>query len=210
MKKPRIKNESVITITKKTQRIIVGLAITAVLCAAMVLVWQNLSHKEANDLSSTALNKAIFRLDSTAGSDGDFLPVRYTCDGESITPPLRWVNAPSDTKEFAIMMTTIPVDGSIKWSWVLYGIPNTISSLAENTSGVGVIGVASHFPTATYQPPCSKGPGLNTYTFTVYALSESPQLPSNNLEVTGEELTNAITGITIGKASLDLKYQRSQ
>jgi len=105
------------------------------------------------------------------------------------------------------MMTTLPGDGTTKWSWVLYGIPATTSSLDKNTTGVGTPGITSR-STMAYEPPCSQGPGAKRYTFTVYALSESPQLPDAADQVTGEVLTQAISSITIGSASLSLSYTR--
>jgi len=104
-------------------------------------------------------------------------------------------------------MTTLPGDGTTKWSWVLYSIPGTTTSLAKNSTGVGILGVGSRGPTLAYEPPCSQGPGAKLYTFTLYALSESPQLPAAN-QVTGDVLTSAISSITIGSASLNLSYTR--
>ena len=69
-----------------------------------------------------------FTLTSTIGSNGGTLPSDYTCDGMGSTIPLAWTDAPSGTKEFALLMTTLPGDGATKWNWVLYGIPGTITS----------------------------------------------------------------------------------
>jgi len=117
------------------------------------------------------------------------------------------LNAPAGVKEFALIMTTLPGDGTTKWSWVLYSIPGTTTSLAKNSTGVGILGVGSRGPTMAYEPPCSQGPGAKLYTLTLYALSESPQLPAAN-QVTGDVLTSAISSITIGSASLNLSYTR--
>jgi phosphatidylethanolamine-binding protein (PEBP) family uncharacterized protein len=150
----------------------------------------------------------FFSLTSDAGVDGGLLPAEYTCDGTGSSPALSWSNAPAGAKEFALMMTTLPVDGGTKWNWVLYGIPGTTSFLAKNSSGVGIPGVGSHGASKGYQPPCSQGPGAKLYTFTLYALSASPILPSASEEVTGEVLSRAISSITLGSASLNLSYAR--
>jgi phosphatidylethanolamine-binding protein (PEBP) family uncharacterized protein len=137
------------------------------------------------------------------------LPKEYTCDGDGDSPALSWSNAPSGTKEFALMMTTLPGDGTTKWNWVLYGIPASTTSLAINSAGVGIMGTGSHGSTKAYDPPCSQGPGDKLYTFTLYALSESPELPADG-QVTGEVLTDAISSITISKATLNLSYARQE
>jgi len=154
---------------------------------------------------SPALN-STFVLSSPGVVDSGTLSKEYTCDGNGSSPSLSWSNGPSGTKEFALMMTTLPSDGTIKWSWVLYGIPANTSGLAENSTGVGIAGI-SHRGNLAYEPPCSQGPGDKFYTFTLYALSKSPELPADD-QVTGEVLTDAISSITISKATLNLSYAR--
>ncbi len=109
----------------------------------------------------------------------------------------------------ALMMTTLPGDGTTKWSWVMYGIPATASALARNGTGVGVLGSGSHGTTRAYDPPCSQGPGAKIYSFTLYAISAAPSLSVAPELVTGEVLTKAVAAITLGSASLNLSYERS-
>ena len=150
-----------------------------------------------------------FALTSSVGAAGGLLPSDYTCDGTSSSPPLAWANAPVGTKEFALLMTTIPTAGTLKYSWVLSGIPATATSLARNTSGVGTAGVGSDGPSAAYQAPCSQGPGSKQYTFTLYALSASPSLAVAANAVTGSALASAIASITLATSALNLNYTRS-
>ncbi len=154
-------------------------------------------------------SKGSFSLTSDAGVDGGTLPTEYTGDGSGYSPALSWSNAPAGTREFALMMTTLPIDGKTKWNWVLYNIPGNMTCLVKNSSGVGVSGVGSHGSTMAYQPPHSQGPGTKLYTFTLYALSASPTLPAAD-QVTGEVLTEAISPITLGSASLNLSYTRPE
>ena len=153
-------------------------------------------------------DKGTFSLTSDAGTSGVTLPTVYSCDGAGSTPELSWSGAPEGTKEYALMMTTIPVDGSTRWNWVLYGIPGSTTSLARNSSGVGTTGTGSHGTVMIYDPPCPQGAGAKIYTITVYALSASPALPGAADQVTGPVLTNAISSITLDKASLNLSYAR--
>jgi phosphatidylethanolamine-binding protein (PEBP) family uncharacterized protein len=149
-----------------------------------------------------------FTLVSSAVLESGALPADYTCDGTSASPPLAWSNAPAGTKEFALLMSTIPVAGTIKYNWVLSGIPAGTTSLARNSVGVGVAGVGSDGPTKGYQAPCSQGLGLRNYTFTLYALSASPTLTVAANAVTGEALTSAIAAMTLGAPTLNVNYAR--
>lgn len=158
--------------------------------------------------SGTSGQGDTFTLTSDVGVAGGTLPSEYTCDGSGASPALTWSHAPAGTTEFALLMTTLPGDGTTKWNWVLYHIPASSSGLARNSSGVGTAGVGSDGPTMAYQPPCSQGSGAKTYTFTLYALSASPQLPADASQVTGAVLARAISSITLGSASLNLSYTR--
>ena len=150
-----------------------------------------------------------FALTSSVGAAGGLLPADFTCDGSSSSPPLSWANAPAGTKEFAVLMTTVPTPGTIKYNWVLSGIPANVTSLIRNSAGVGIAGVGSDGPTAAYQAPCSQGPGQKEYVFTLYALSASPVLPVAANAVTGAALNNALTSITLASSALNLNYARS-
>ncbi|WMW79137.1 YHYH protein [Undibacterium cyanobacteriorum] len=149
-----------------------------------------------------------FKLISSAGLDGAAMAADYTCDGTGSSIPLSWSNAPSGTKEFALLMTTIPGDGTTKWNWVLYNIPAATSSLVKDSIGVGTLGVGSDGPLAAYQAPCSQGPGAKVYTLTLYALSAAPTLPSSGA-ITGAILKDAIANITLGSASTNLSFTRT-
>lgn len=149
---------------------------------------------------------ATFRVTSSAGSDGGSLPMEFTCDGAGVSPPLQLEGAPSSTREFAVLMTTLPGDGTTKWNWVLYGIPSTVSSLARGAVGVGTQGYGSDGPSPGYQPPCSQGPGAKAYTFTVVALSAPPALPAGR--ITGAVLTTAIAPVTAASSAMTMSYTR--
>lgn len=150
-----------------------------------------------------------FVLTSDAGAEGGKLPDDYSCDGSGASPALSWSGVPDGTEEFALMMTTLPVDGSTRWNWVLYHIPVTATGIARNGSSLGILGTGNHGTVMMYDPPCSQGPGAKVYTFTLYALSASPELPANPEEVTGPALTSAISSITLDKAVLNLNHARA-
>ena len=155
-----------------------------------------------------ATNQGVFTLSSDAGSDGGELPADYTCDGSGASPSLSWSNTPAGTREFALIMSTITVDGETKYNWVLYSIPVSARSLVRDSTGIGTEGAGSNGSTLAYEPPCSQGPGPKLYTFTLYALSGSPRLPDQAYQVTGNVLAEAVSSLTLGSASLNLSYTR--
>lgn len=159
--------------------------------------------------ASSSSSTSVMTLSSTVGADGGVLPSDYTCDGYGATIDLSWTRVPAGTKEFALMMTTLAVDGATKWNWILYHIPVDITSLSKDSYGIGTLGQGSDGPMARYQPPCSTGSGAKLYTYTIYALSAVPDLSVYSSAVTGEQLTAAIAGMTLASAKLDLSYSRN-
>jgi YHYH protein/Phosphatidylethanolamine-binding protein len=105
-------------------------------------------------------------------------------------------------------MTTVAADGLTKYNWVLYGIPPTKTALAKDSYGVGTLGQGSDGPSLAYQPPCSQGLGSKSYTYTVYALSAAPIFAATTVAVQGSALATALAAVTLGKASLNVTYNR--
>ena len=96
----------------------------------------------------------------------------------------------------------------IHWYWVLYNIPANVNSLGKNITGVGTLGTNSVTRRNEYTPPCSKGPGDKTYTYTVYALSAQPQVSVPASQVNRAALLDAIKNITLASAELHVVYAR--
>lgn len=148
-----------------------------------------------------------FSLRSPAVAADGVLPRQFTGDGEGISPPLEWSGAPAGTKSFAIVMHHHAPD-MVKWYWVLYDLPTSVTSLPAGVRNIGTAGNNSVNPRGGYAPPHSKGPGQKTYILTVYALSEAPRLRAAPGEVSRDTLLTAIKDITLGSAELDITYSR--
>ncbi len=136
------------------------------------------------------------------------LPAEYTCDGDSATLALAWTGAPAGTHGFAVIMHHVASPTDIHWYWVLYDVPAGVSSLEKNSQGVGTLGTNSVNGKTANAPPCSKGPGPKTYTYTVYALSSRPQLSVPPSQVDRQVLLEAIRNITLASAELHVTYTR--
>ncbi len=139
--------------------------------------------------------------------EGGSLPVEYTCDGSSATPPLEWSGAPADTVGYAVVMHHVPGPGDTHWYWELWNIPADVTSLDTNADVPGDIGTNSVNEQNEYAPPCSKGPGEKVYTFTVYALSAQPEL-SDPSAVTRQVLLDAMEGQILDTAELNVVFSR--
>ena len=202
--------------SKTSHRKIVGLLL-AISAVVIVSACSTQSSDVADNASATTeiggvatANDATsdFVVTSSAMTDGGTLPVQFTCDGASQSPPLSWAGAPSGTKSFAVLMDHQPGPGDWHWYWTLWGIPSSTSSIAAGTNGGATIGTNSVNGELTYAPPCSKGPGEKAYTFTVFALSSTPTITSAS-SIDRTALLAAIDDITLASSSLTVTYSRS-
>lgn len=120
------------------------------------------------------------QLESAAFTDGERIPSRHTCEGEDVSPPLVWTNAPEGTREFAIVCHD-PDAPLIKPGcygyvhWVLYDIPGSSSELAEGTSDCtnGVTDFGDQRYGGPAPPP---GHGTHRYFFWLFALKRELSL----------------------------------
>src|SRR5580658_10735575 len=85
-------------------------------------------------------NPSRFEAGSTAFRGGA-LPIEFTCDGESASPPLAWANPPAGTRFFAVTMHHIPGPGDKHVYMVIYNIPGNVTSISKNARNAGAWGV---------------------------------------------------------------------
>ena len=64
-----------------------------------------------------------------AFAPGGAIPVKFTCDGPDVSPPLQWTNPPEGTKGFALIVDDPDAPGGIWVHWVLYGMTSAVLSL---------------------------------------------------------------------------------
>ena len=111
-----------------------------------------------------------FTLSSSAFTEGQTIPVDYSCKGVNISPALTWTEPPSGTESFALIM----FDPEADWAhWTLYNIPVSTRELKENMPkdsklSDGSVQGRTTFGTTGYGGPCP--PSKHTYVFTLYAL----------------------------------------
>jgi phosphatidylethanolamine-binding protein (PEBP) family uncharacterized protein len=90
---------------------------------------------------------------------------------------------------------------------VIYNIPISASQIPAGGKSVGTLGQNFQGKSLGYTPPCSQGPGLKKYTFTLYALNSELNLVAT--AATEEAVTAAMQGKIIAKTVLDSVYERS-
>jgi phosphatidylethanolamine-binding protein (PEBP) family uncharacterized protein len=95
-------------------------------------------------------------------------------------------------------------EGNMKWYWTLYRIPAAAKSLEKGDHTIGTTGTGFKGQVG-YEAPHSKGPGLKTYTITLYALAEAVALDDPKA-VDRESLLAAMEGRILATSSLRVVY----
>jgi Raf kinase inhibitor-like YbhB/YbcL family protein len=148
------------------------------------------------------------KLFSTAFSEGEEIPIRYTCDDQNISPPLEWADVPIGTQSFVLIMDDPDAPAGTWVHWVIYDLPASEKSLEENISSFPKgtkIGLNSG-KKAGYGGPCPPDK-RHRYFFKLYAL-DIPQLPHLSKQATKADVEQAMTGHILTEASLMGTYDR--
>jgi Raf kinase inhibitor-like YbhB/YbcL family protein len=118
-----------------------------------------------------------FQLTVDGFADGAKIPSRFTCDGEGLSPALRWTGEPPETKSFALIMDDPDAPGGTFNHWLVWDIPAHIHSFSnrEEHASFGKSG-RNDFQKRGYGGPCPpKGGGLHRYVFRLFAV-DTPRL----------------------------------
>jgi Raf kinase inhibitor-like YbhB/YbcL family protein len=116
------------------------------------------------------------RLESPAFEDGSEVPRRYTCEGEDVSVPLRWGDAPSSTKSFAVVCEDPDAPAGTWRHWAIFDIPPDTRELPEGIAKEAHTKVGrqawNDFKRFGYGGPCPPhGHGVHNYRFRIFALS---------------------------------------
>ena len=115
-----------------------------------------------------------FTITSPAFRNGDVIPTRHTRDGENLSPPLEWRDAPPETRSFVLLVEDPDAPSGTFRHRAMYNIPTSEAGLPEGTSAQRLRGAGegvNGFRNTRYdgpQPP--KGHGPHHYHFRLAAL----------------------------------------
>jgi Raf kinase inhibitor-like YbhB/YbcL family protein len=149
------------------------------------------------------------KLESTEFKEGEMIPARFTCDGENVSPRLRWSNVPAGTKSLALVAED-PDASSGSWvHWVMFNIPAEVTELAEKIPSVktlpnGSVSGANDFRKFGYGGPCPPS-GTHRYFFRIYALDTTLSLEPG---ASKKQVLDAIRGHILSQGELMGKYRR--
>jgi Raf kinase inhibitor-like YbhB/YbcL family protein len=112
----------------------------------------------------------MIQIESPALSEGAAMPTRFTCDGENVSPPLRWSGVPEDATELRISLTDPDAPRGTFTHWLVTGVDPATSKVEEGTVPVDGTEGRNDFGDTGYGGPCPPAGAPHRYVFTVEAL----------------------------------------
>lgn len=148
---------------------------------------------------------------SSAFAAGAKIPAKYTCDGESLSPPLQWDAPPSGTQSLALIVDDPDAPSGTFVHWVIYGLPPALRALPEGVStderpATGGLNGTNGAGKLGYTGPCPPS-GVHRYFFRLYAVDVKLD---STVGWTKDELLQAMNGHVLGQAELMGTYSRGQ
>jgi Raf kinase inhibitor-like YbhB/YbcL family protein len=119
---------------------------------------------------TTSTEGAPMVLTSPAFDHESAIPMRYTCDGDNVSPELRITAIPEDASVLVLIMDDPDAPAGTWDHWIAYDFSPT-SSISEDVGDLGTAGLNSWKETG-YGGPCPPS-GTHRYFFRVLAL-DSP------------------------------------
>jgi Raf kinase inhibitor-like YbhB/YbcL family protein len=115
----------------------------------------------------------MIRVESSAFSEGDVVPTLFTCDGEDVSPPLRWSGAPEEATELRISLTDPDAPRGTYTHWLVTGVDASTSEVGQGEVPAGGTEQPNSAGSTSYGGPCPPSGPPHRYIFTVEALDDS-------------------------------------
>ncbi|UCD51503.1 MAG: YbhB/YbcL family Raf kinase inhibitor-like protein [Phycisphaerales bacterium] len=146
---------------------------------------------------------------SSAFEEGGMIPAKYTCDGQDVSPPLKWEGIPEGTKCIALVADDPDAPMGTWVHWVMWNIPPDVTELPENVPPDAQLSDGSRQGVTDFRRPGYGGPcppsGTHRYYFKVYALDTMLDLPTGARK---GDLLKAAEGHVLVEGQLMGRYSR--
>ncbi|HEY7164201.1 MAG TPA: YbhB/YbcL family Raf kinase inhibitor-like protein [Candidatus Binatia bacterium] len=151
-----------------------------------------------------------FALVSSAFQNGSDIPRKFTCDGDDVSPALRWENIPAATRAFALIADDPDAPGGTWVHWVAYDISPALKELGEavakaQTLPNGAKQGVNDFRRVGYSGPCPPPGQAHRYFFKLYSLDAPTTLKPR---ATKQQLLDAIKDHVLSETELMGRYKR--
>lgn len=119
------------------------------------------------------------KLTSPAFADKQPIPAQYTCKGANCSPPFEFIDTPTSTVSFVLLIEDLD-ESSQRVHWLVYNIPGKTTHVNEGKLPDDSLEGVSTDGAKGYQGPCPKYfGGVHRFSFTLYALDTFLTVPQD-------------------------------
>jgi len=151
-------------------------------------------------------NEKTMKISSPAFINNSFIPEKYTCDGENVSPPIQFEDLPENTQSLVLIVDDPDAPGGTFDHWLIWNIDPLAKQLREAEKLTQLTEGLNDFGSIGYKGPCPPS-GTHRYFFRLFALDSKLNLPQGS---TREELEKEMQGKIIDQAVLIGLYQRKK
>jgi Raf kinase inhibitor-like YbhB/YbcL family protein len=148
------------------------------------------------------LIESVFKAEQT-------IPAKYTCDGEDISPPLKFLQIPQGTKSLVLIVDDPDAPHGTFDHWIVWNLPPQLTQLSEGAHELSTLSPTppqglNGFKKTYYNGPCPPPGKPHHYHFKLYALDTWLSLAEG---ASKQEVEKAMKGHVIDQAELIGLYQ---
>jgi Raf kinase inhibitor-like YbhB/YbcL family protein len=182
------------------------IVILILVSATVFFIIKNQKSKKQNLVPvQKIINTKIMKIESSAFAENQNIPVKYSCDGEGVNPPLQISGVPEKAQSLALTVADPDAPNGLWVHWVVWNIPVETKEIVENSMPQGAIQGQGSNGQKIYSGPCPPS-GTHHYIFTLYALDAKITLPSYSSLA---DLTHAMQDHVLEQVQLTGLYSRN-
>lgn len=144
------------------------------------------------------------KVTSSAFKGGGPIPVRYTCYGSGVSPPLQWHPVPSGTAELFLLAIDLGGNAKDAIQWAVAGIPPSATGIPAGGLPAGAVTGVNSAGKTGWGGVCGAKGKLHHVGFLLYALRHKLNLKSGFSPITAR---NVLKGATLGTGLTLATYQ---
>ena len=146
------------------------------------------------------------KITSPAFAHNGKIPMKYTCDGQGISPPLTFTEIPPEAASLVLICDDPDAPGKIFVHWTAWNIDPKTTQIGEGQKFKGAVEGVTDFGKNGYGVPCPPS-GTHRYFFKLYALDKSLDLSPQGTKM---QLEQAMENHILDQSELIGLYSREK
>lgn len=182
------------------KKIIIIVLVFVIILVTVFLIFSSNSQPK----KITNIKNKFMKIESPVFKNNQIIPSKYTCDGENVNPPLKFLDVPETAKSLVLIVDDPDAPRGTFVHWVVFNIDPKTKDIAENSAPAGAMEGMTSFGKAGYGGPCPPS-GTHRYFFKLYALDIRLDLDK---KATKQDVESVMEGHILDKAEIIGLYKR--